>query len=95
MLGQLGMVPNSVKVVVNGAERKTGLSVADIEETIKTPVDFVVPDSKMAVYSVNRGEPLLLLDPRDKASARVQDLVKSFDPAAQAPAKGNHRKALV
>ena len=95
LLGQLGMVPNSVKVVVNGAERKTGLSVADIEETIKTPVDFVVPDSKMAVYSVNRGEPLLLLDPRDKASARIQDLVKSFDPAAQAPAKGNHRKALV
>lgn len=100
LLNTLGIMPrgvdgkNGVKVVVNTAERQTGLSVADIEQTIKTPVDIVVPRDKMAVYATNRGEPLLMLAPKNRAAKPLQSLVATFDPTYQEPRSGAHRKAM-
>ncbi|GGG71250.1 hypothetical protein GCM10011374_39910 [Kocuria dechangensis] len=94
LLNELGLVPQEVKVVVNAADRNNGLSVQDIEATIKHHVDLVIPRSKMAGYATNRGEPLLLHSPKDKASKKLRELVGMFDPDYTAPRKGNHRKAV-
>jgi pilus assembly protein CpaE len=95
LLGELSLVPENVRVVVNAADRSTGLTVQDIETTIRTPVDHVIPRSRMAAYATNRGEPLLLHAPRDKAAKQLQFLVDSFNPNRPIPKKGMHRKALV
>ncbi|MFF0943878.1 CpaE family protein [Kocuria sp. CPCC 205300] len=95
LLGEMSMVPEHVSVVVNAADRNTGLSVKDIEATIRTPVDHVVPRSRMAAYATNRGEPLLLHAPKDKAARQLQGIVDSFAPARPAAKKGIHRKAMV
>lgn len=95
LLGELSLVPQGAKVVVNAADRSAGLSVGDIEATIRTPVDYVVPRSKLAAYATNRGEPLLLHAPKDKAAKQLRALVESFCPDRPALKKGNHRKAMV
>lgn len=94
LLGELSLVPESASVVLNAADRNTGLSVQDIEATIRTPVDHVIPRSRMAVYATNRGEPLILHAPKDKAARQLQALVDSFTPDRSASKRGIHRKAM-
>ena len=94
LLRELSLMPQEVKVVVNAVDRNSGLSIQDVEATIKTPVDVVIPRSKMAAYATNRGEPLLLHSPKDKASKQLRALVASFDPGRSAPRRGIHRRAV-
>lgn len=94
LLGELTLVPESASVVLNAADRNTGLSVQDIEATIRTAVDHVVPRSRLAAYATNRGEPLLLHAPKDKAARQLQALVDSFAPDRPAAKRGIHRKAM-
>lgn len=95
LLGEIDLVPPRAQVVVNAADRNTGLSVQDVEATIRASVDHVVPRSRMAAYATNRGEPLLLHAPKDKAARQLQALVDSFAPDRSAPRRGLSRKALV
>ena len=95
LLGELDLVPEKVTIVVNAADRSTGLSVQDIEATLRAPVDHVVPRTRMAAYATNRGEPLLQHAPKDKAARQLRALVDSFAPDRPAPRRGIHRKALV
>ncbi|MFF0902475.1 UNVERIFIED_CONTAM: P-loop NTPase [Kocuria sp. CPCC 205316] len=94
LLGELSLVPENVTVVVNAADRNTGLSVQDVEATIKTPVDLVIPRSRMAAYATNRGEPLLQHAPKDKAARQLHALVALFAPDRLIARRGIHRKAL-
>ncbi|MEX5297861.1 AAA family ATPase [Kocuria sp. CPCC 205292] len=95
LLGELDLVPENVTVVVNAADRSTGLSVQDIEATLRAPVDHVVPRTRMAAYATNRGEPLLQHAPKDKAARQLRALVTSFAPDRPIVRRGIHRKALV
>ena len=96
VLSELQMLPGSRHVVVNMADRHSGLSVQDVEATIRTPVDVVVPRSKAVTYSTNKGEPILQDNSRDKAAKALKSLVTRFDPAhAAAPRKAVHRRAVL
>jgi pilus assembly protein CpaE len=95
LLGEMALVPENVSVLVNAADRNTGLSVRDIEATIRTTVDHVVPRSRMAAYATNRGVPLLLHAPRDKAARQLNSLVGTFSPDHSTAKRGIHRKAMV
>ena len=78
------------------ADRASGLSVQDIEATVRTPVDVVVPRSKAVTYSTNKGEPILQDASRDKAAKALNQLVARFDPArSTAPRKAVHRRAVL
>lgn len=93
LLTELRLMPQEVKVVVNAADRDSGLSIHDVEATIRTSVDVVVPRSRMAAYATNRGEPLLLHSPKDKASKQLGVLVQAFDPNVGVSRRGIHRRA--
>ncbi|MFI7585163.1 CpaE family protein [Kocuria sp. M1N1S27] len=94
LLGELSLVPEHVTVVVNAADRNTGLSVQDVEATIKSTVDVVIPRSRMAAYATNRGEPLLQHAPKDKAARQLHVLVDTFAPDHPTARRGIHRKVL-
>lgn len=94
LLNELGLIPQEVKVVVNAADRNNGLTVQDIEATIRTTVHLVIPRSKMAGYATNRGEPLLLHSPKDKASRQLNALIGMFDPHHAGLRRGNHWKGV-
>ncbi|MFD1214471.1 CpaE family protein [Arthrobacter sp. GCM10027362] len=94
VLGQLQLVPETRRIVVNTADRHSGLSVQDIEAVLGAPVDVVIPRSRAVAYSMNKGEPLLQDGSRDPAAKALRRLVERFDPArADQQRRGLHRRA--
>jgi pilus assembly protein CpaE len=62
--------------VVNFADAAAGLSKADVEATIGTAVDVLLPRSKAALASVNLGVPLLQSGVRDPMTKQLRGLVE-------------------
>ncbi|MBT2537118.1 AAA family ATPase [Arthrobacter sp. ISL-69] len=80
VLKELQLLPQGRHTVLNFADRKSGLSVLDVEATIGVPIDAVVPRSKTLPFSTNRGIPVLQSTTRDSASKGLKKLVDRFDP---------------
>ncbi|MUK03388.1 AAA family ATPase [Vibrio cholerae] len=96
VLGKLDILPASRHVVLNCADAKTGLSVADIEATIGAPVDVSVPRSKAVAFSTNRGVPVIHGARNDRASKSLRKLIERFDPAWRAASQRKaHRRVSV
>lgn len=73
-LRQLDLLAESRQVVINFAEARGLLSIADIEATIKASVDLQLPRSKAATDSVNQGVPLLQSGTRDPLTKQLRAL---------------------
>jgi pilus assembly protein CpaE len=74
-LRALDLLGQRQQVVLNFADPATGLSVGDIEATIGTSVDVMLPRSKAAPASVNLGVPLLQSGTRDPMTKQLRTLV--------------------
>ncbi len=75
VLDELGLLPEARQVVVNFADRSSGLTIGDIESAIGARVDVVLPRTKGVGASSNRGEPVIIDAPRDKAARNLRLLV--------------------
>jgi len=60
VLSELNLLPASRHVVLNFADRRSGLAVRDVEAVIGMPVDVVMPRSSEVPVAGNRGEPFML-----------------------------------
>jgi Flp pilus assembly CpaE family ATPase len=78
VLRELCMIPAGRHVVMNFAEPKGGLSVRDVETTIGTGVDVVLPRSSAVPASTNQGVPLLESGRRDPMTKELRRLVSRF-----------------
>ena len=94
VLSAIGMLPPTRHVVVNFADRVSGLSVRDVEETTGVPVDIAIPRSRHVLLSSNRGIPLLEDSERNPASKALGQLVRRFDPSVPQRRTG-HRRVVV
>ncbi|MFJ6133063.1 AAA family ATPase [Janibacter terrae] len=94
-LGQLGMLPPSKHVVVNFADKRGGLSIADVEATIGTKVDVRLPVSPATRVATNKGVPLLQSGGRDPVTKQLRRLVERLvvDQVAVAPPGPQDRPA--
>ncbi len=78
VLRELCMIPAGRHVVMNFADPKGGLSVRDVETTIGTGVDVVLPRSAAVPASTNQGVPLLESGRRDPMTKELRRLVSRF-----------------
>ena len=78
VLRELCMIPAGRHVVMNFGDAKGGLSVRDVETTIGTGVDVVLPRSKAVPASTNQGVPILQSGRRDPMAREMQRLVNRF-----------------
>jgi pilus assembly protein CpaE len=78
VLRELAMIPAGRHVVMNFADPRGGLSVRDVETTIGTGVDVVLPRSKAVPASTNQGVPILQSRRRDPMAKEMQRLVSRF-----------------
>lgn len=92
MFDALGMFPDDRLVALNFADRRSGLSLPDVEATLGTQVDLLLPRSKAVPLSVNLGVPLLQNGVRDPMTKRLRELVGRFSPPEAGPrrARGRH-----
>lgn len=96
VLRELQLLPQGRHVVLNFADRRSGLTVQDVEATIGVPVDVVVPRSRAVPFSTNKGVPLLQDSSRAGAARALSKLVDRFDPKwATAPQKKVHRRMVI
>lgn len=84
-LRELGMLTNARQVVLNFADPKAGLSVSDVEATIRSRVDLTIPFSKAVTASLNTGTPLLQQKPKDTASKQLRKLLSLYASPRPAP----------
>ncbi|MEU8078151.1 P-loop NTPase [Catellatospora citrea] len=74
-------------VVLNRADSKVGISMAEVEKVIRMPITGFIPSSRDVPLSANRGVPLAAAQPQHAVSVAIRDLaVKRFLGTA-APAK--------
>lgn len=73
-LRELGMLSDHRQVVLNFADSKAGLTVGDVEETIRSRVDVTLPFSKHVTASLNVGRPLILQRPKDPVARQLRQM---------------------
>lgn len=96
VLRELQLLPQGRHTVLNFADRKSGISVQDVEATIGVPVDTVIPRSRNLPFSTNRGVPILQGTTRDSATKGLKKLVERFDPRLETvPQNKLHRRVVV
>jgi pilus assembly protein CpaE len=96
ILDELNLVPENRHVVLNFADRRSGLTVQDVEATIGCPVDVVLPRSRAVPFSTNKGVPLLQDGSRDGAARGLGQLVDRLKPDwKEKQHKKLHRRAVV
>lgn len=94
-LAALGILPAERHVVMNFADKVSGLNAKDVEATIGVPVDVAIPRSSAVALSTNRGVPLLEQDSRDPAAKALHQIVVRFDSAAAQKRGRAHRRVVV
>lgn len=89
--------PDRRVVVLNQADAKVGLSLADAERAIKVPVAAYLPASRDVPVSINNGVPIVTSQPNHPVSVAIRDLAaKRFTHRAPRPRPQPRRlRALV
>jgi pilus assembly protein CpaE len=90
-LRALGMLTSARQVVLNFADPKGGLTVSDVEATIRSRVDLTFPHSKAVTVSLNTGVPLLRQKPRDPVAKQMRKLLAYYVSPGARRASGRHR----
>jgi pilus assembly protein CpaE len=91
-LDELDMLTKSRRLVLNFADPRSGLSVADVEATVGTRVEVSLPRSKSVPTSVNLGVPLLQSGGNDPMTKQLRKLVRGLQPGHEADAKSRSVK---
>jgi pilus assembly protein CpaE len=60
------------RVVLNRADAKVGLSLAEVEKTLDVPISVHVPSSRAVPTSINRGVPIVLDEPGHPVSQAIR-----------------------
>lgn len=96
LLTELSLMPASRHVVVNFADRASGLRIKDVEAVIGGPVDVVLPRSKELPLASNRGVPLLVSSKSGPFVKSIRALgQRIFDRARAAERKVGHKRLEV
>jgi len=87
----IGFPHERIRVVLNRADARVGLTARDVESAIKLPIAARVPSSQDVPAATNRGHALALENPKHPVSRALADLVAAelpgYRPAA-VPAAG-------
>ncbi len=94
MLGVLNYPKDRVSVVVNRADADVGLTLKEIEKTLKLPLSGTIPSSRDVPISTNRGELITMTSPKHPVSASIESFVAQHlldgDTTTASAAEGSH-----
>jgi pilus assembly protein CpaE len=82
VLQELNLVPAGRHLVLNMADSAGALSMSDVETTVGTPLDVVLPRTNAVTLSTNTGSPLLQTGSRDAVARGLQTLLGRLLPDA-------------
>jgi Flp pilus assembly CpaE family ATPase len=94
LLDLLSYNPESRTVVLNRSDAKVGLSAADVERVVHTPISGYVPSSRDVPTAINRGVPLAADQPNHPVSAAVRKFAEEHIAGSAATSTMNRRVSL-
>lgn len=74
MLRVLNVPGRRIKLVLNRADSKVGLSIADVEKSVGTKVFATIPSDRLIPRAVNLGVPVIVNAPRSEVSKSFKEL---------------------
>jgi pilus assembly protein CpaE len=64
------------RVVLNRADSKVGLSINEVEKTLRTDISAHIPSSRDVPAAINRGVPIMLDDPKHPVSLSIRQFAE-------------------
>ena len=91
---------NSVKIVLNRADSRVGITADDVEAVLGRRPDLLVPSDREIPRALNSGSPIVMAKPDSDAARAFSRLAKVFERAAaeskpQAPVKRRAMRRLI
>jgi len=81
-LQELGIPRDRLRLILNRADSKVGLSVREVESSLGTQIDAQIPSSREVPYSINQGQPVVLDRPRSPVSDALRNILDLVRPAS-------------
>jgi pilus assembly protein CpaE len=69
-----------MRVIVNRADSRVGVRLPDVEKVLDTSIDLTIPSSRSVPISVNKGNPVLLEEPRGNVAEAIRRLAAQLAP---------------
>jgi len=89
---QLGIDRNRIKVAINRANSKVGLTLADVEKSLDVKIIAAIPSSRDVPLSYNSAEPLALGTPGSDVLAAIAKLLPADVVVVEASDKNRRRR---
>jgi pilus assembly protein CpaE len=83
-----------IEYVMNRSTANVGLKTREVEDALKVKVAHELPMDRNVQVCVNRGEPVVLSDPRSDFARGIAALAKQVAPKTTAPRQAKQRKLL-
>jgi pilus assembly protein CpaE len=77
-LSLMGYEPERIRLVLNRADSRVGITEEDVVEVIGRPADVLVPSHRDVTRSVNEGSPIVLSGRRSEAARAFRELAAVF-----------------
>jgi pilus assembly protein CpaE len=93
----LSFPTSRIRYVMNRANTNVGLKTREVEEALKVKISSELPSDRLVPLSVNRGNPVVLAEPRSDFSRAIGALAKEIAAQARtspAQAKSGRRRLL-
>lgn len=90
----LSFPASRITYVMNRTSTNVGLKVREVEDGLKVKVDHELPTDRTVQLCVNRGEPVVLAEPRSDFARAIADLVKQVAPKAPTARSAPKRRLL-
>jgi pilus assembly protein CpaE len=93
----LGFGRDRIRLVLNRADSKVGLTVQAVEKTLGTTVDVSIPSSRDVSVSINRGTPLVIDNPKSPVVASIYKMLEFLGagpakPIDETPEPAQHKR---
>jgi len=73
---QLKFPDEKILIVINRANTKVGITMDEIEDTLKRKIDLAIPSDRLVPLSINQGNPLIAAYPRSAVSKSINKLTQ-------------------
>lgn len=77
-LDLIGFPRDKLKIVLNRSDSKVGLSLSEVEKTLRAPIVAQIPSSRDVPASTNRGVAIVSDDPKSPVSVAIRGFIDTF-----------------
>jgi pilus assembly protein CpaE len=74
VLDQLKFPEEKIIIILNRADSKVGITLDEIEDTLKRKIDITIPSDKIVPLTVNKGTPIILEAPHSGVSRSIKKI---------------------